>query len=98
MTSAGSGTLLVALLLLGTSWRVPSLAAASNIFGTSVAALSLALQWKLTTFDVRLFALVAAGLVPGVIIGALLSRFVSRQWLVWTVYMLTIGLGTVMLA
>jgi uncharacterized membrane protein YfcA len=98
LTSAGSGSLLVTLLLLVTSWRVPELAAISNVFGSVVGALTLGLHWKLHNFDPHLFGLVMAGVVPGVLIGVLLSRWISRQCLVWGVYILGIYLGVALLA
>ena len=98
ITSAGSGSLLVTLLLVATTWRVPQLAAISNVFGSVIGAVSLGLQWHQRAFDLHLFALVMAGVVPGVLIGVVLSRWISRQWLVWVVYMLTIYLGIALLA
>lgn len=98
LTSAGSGSLLVTLLLVVTSWRVPELAAMSNVFGSVVGALTLGLHWKLHNFDPHLFGLVMAGVVPGVLLGVLLSRWISRQWLVWGVYILGIYLGVALLA
>lgn len=98
LTSAGSGSLLVTLLLVATSWRVPQLAAMSNVFGSVVGALTLGLHWKLHDFDPHLFGLVMAGVIPGVLFGVLLSRWISRQWLVWGVYILGIYLGVALLA
>lgn len=98
VTSAGSGSLLVTLLLVATSWRVPQLAAMSNVFGSVVGALTLGLHWKLHNFDPHLFGLVMAGVIPGVLVGVLLSRWISRQWLVWGVYILGIYLGVALLA
>ncbi|HXH39105.1 MAG TPA: sulfite exporter TauE/SafE family protein [Thermoanaerobaculia bacterium] len=98
LTSAGSGSLLVTFLLLATSWRVPQLAAMSNIFGSFVGALTLGLHWKPQDFDPHLFGLVMFGVIPGVLAGVLLSRWISRQWLVWGVYTLSIFLGVALLA
>jgi len=63
-----------------------------------IGAVSLGLQWHQRAFDLHLFALVMAGVVPGVLVGVALSRRISRQWLVWVVYMLTIYLGVALLA
>ena len=98
ITSAGSGSLLVTFLLLATTWRVPQLAAMSNVFGSVVGALTLGLHWKLHNFDPHVFGLVIAGVIPGVLLGVLLSRLISRQWLVWGVYILGICLGVALLA
>ncbi len=98
LTSAGSGSLLVTLLLLATPWRVPELAAMSNVFGSIIGALSLGLQWRQHAFDTHLFGLVMVGVLPGVLIGVLLSRWISRQWLVWGTYAIGIYLGVALLA
>ncbi len=98
LTSAGSGGLLVTLLMAITAWRVPELAATSNLFGSVVGALGFLVHWQVHGLDGRLFGLVMAGLIPGVLAGVLLSRVVSRQWLIWLVYLFTIYLGVALLA
>lgn len=79
LTSAGSGSLLVPLLLTVTAWGVPQLAATSNLFGWIVALLSFALHVSQRSFDPHLFLLVLAGLVPGVIGGVFLSPWIDRR-------------------
>jgi len=79
LTSAGSGSLLVPLLLTITAWGVPQLASTSNLFGWIVALLSFALHVGQTSFDPTLFVLVLAGLVPGVIGGVFLSPYIERR-------------------
>ena len=98
ITSAGSGSLLIALLLLFTSWRARELAAISNWFGLIVGAAGSLIHWQLHTFDARLFVAVIAGVLPGVAAGALLSRTISRQCLTYAVYLLTLYLGAALLA
>jgi uncharacterized membrane protein YfcA len=79
LTSAGSGSLLVPLLLTITAWGVPQLAATSNLFGWVVALLSFALHVGQSSFDPHLFLLVLAGLVPGVLAGVFLSPWIERR-------------------
>jgi uncharacterized membrane protein YfcA len=79
LTSAGSGSLLVPLLLAITAWGVPQLAATSNLFGWVAALLSFALHVSMKTFDPHLFLLVLAGLIPGVIGGVVLSPWIDRR-------------------
>jgi len=79
LTAAGSGSLLVPLLLTVTAWGVPQLAATSNHFGWVAALLSFALHVSMHSFDPHLFLLVLAGLVPGVIGGVALSPWIDRR-------------------
>ncbi len=79
LTSAGSGSLLVPLLLTVTAWGVPQLAATSNLFGWIVALLSFALHVSTRSFDPHLFLLVLIGLAPGVAAGVFLSPWIERR-------------------
>lgn len=79
LTSAGSGSLLIPLLLTLTAWGVPQLAATSNLFGWIVALLSFALHIGQRSFDAHLFLLVLIGLVPGVMVGVFLSKWIDRR-------------------
>ena len=98
VTSAGSGSILVPLLLLFTAWRVPELAATSNWFGVVAGGLASIAHISFHMLDLRLFGTVVAGVVPGVIAGALLSRVVSRQWLTYVLYVLTLFLAIALLS
>jgi len=82
LTSAGSGSLLTPVLASTTDWEVPQLAAVSNLFGAVVGALSVGFYFKLGDFNSQLFARVLVGLLPGVLLGSLLSRWISRHWFV----------------
>ena len=93
LTSAGSGSLLVPLLLIITAWGVPQLAATSNLFGWVVALLTFALHVSLRTFDPHLFLLVLAGLVPGVIGGVALSPWIDRRSFTPALSLFTLYLG-----
>ena len=79
LTSAGSGTLLVPLLLILTAWGIPQLAATSNLFGWIASFLGFAFHLGQRTFDPTLFLLVLAGVVPGVIAGVFLSPWIERR-------------------
>jgi uncharacterized membrane protein YfcA len=79
LTSAGSGSLLVPLLLIVTAWGVPQLAATSNVFGWVAALLSFAIHVSMRSFDPHLFLLVLCGLIPGVFGGVLLSPWIDRR-------------------
>jgi uncharacterized membrane protein YfcA len=98
LTSAGSGSILVPLLLLFTAWGVPELAATSNWFGLVAGGAGSLLHLHVHTLDVHLFVAVAAGVLPGVVAGALLSRVISRQWLTWVIYILTLFLAAALLS
>jgi uncharacterized membrane protein YfcA len=94
LTSAGSGSLLVPLLLIVTAWGVPQLAATSNVFGWIAALLAFALHLGRRSFDPMLFVLVLAGLVPGVIAGVFLSRRIDRRALAPLLSIFTLYLAT----
>jgi uncharacterized protein len=93
LTSMGSGSLLVPVLVLVTDWSVPQLAAASNLFGGVVGGLGVAFHAGLGLFDWALFAKVAAGLLPGAGLGALLSKRIPREWFAFGFGVLALYLG-----
>jgi hypothetical protein len=93
LTSAGSGSLLVPLLLTVTAWGVPQLAATSNVFGWVAGVLGFALHVGQRAFDPSLFALVLAGVLPGVIAGVFLSRRIDRRLLAPAVFLFTLYLA-----
>jgi hypothetical protein len=82
LTSAGSGSLLTPILASTTDWEVSQMAAVSNLFGALVGALSVGLYFKLGDFNTHLFGKVLMGLLPGVLVGSLLSRRIPRHWFV----------------
>ncbi len=93
LTSAGSGSLLVPILASTTDWDVRQMAAVSNLFGWVVGALSVRLYFKLGDFDLHLFFKVLTGLLPGVVAGGLLSRWIARDWFVRGIAAVTACLG-----
>ena len=93
LTSAGSGSLLTPILASTTAWEVPQMAAVSNLFGALVGALSVGLYLKLGDFNAHLFGKVLLGLVPGVVVGSLMSRWISRYWFVRAIAAMTTVIG-----
>jgi uncharacterized protein len=93
LTSGGSGTLLVPTLALVTNWSVPQLAAASNVFGWAVGALSVITTARFGFFNWPLFAKVLVGILPGVAVGALLSRRIPRSWFVRSLVLVSVYLA-----
>lgn len=93
LTSAGSGSLLTPLLASTTEWKVPQMAAVSNLFGTLVGALSVGLYLQLGDFNTHLFGKVLVGLLPGVLAGSLLSRWISRNWFIRGIAAVTTVIG-----
>lgn len=93
LTSAGSGSLLVPILASTTEWSVAQMAAASNVFGCVVGALSVGMYFKLGNVDLHLFLSALLGLLPGVVAGGLLSRLISRGWFVRGIAAVTTCVG-----
>lgn len=93
LTSAGSGSLLTPILASTTDWEVRQMAAVSNLFGAVVGALSVGFYFKLGAFNAHLFGMVLLGLLPGVMVGSLLSRWISRPWLVRGIAVAAIVIG-----
>ena len=93
LTSAGSGSLLTPLLASTTEWKVPQMAAVSNLFGALVGALSVGLYLQLGDFNTHLFGKVLVGLLPGVLAGSLLSRWISRNWFIRGIAAVTTVIG-----
>jgi uncharacterized membrane protein YfcA len=69
------------------------MAAVSNLFGALVGALSVGLYLKLGDFNVHLCGKVLLGLVPGVVVGSLMSRWISRYWFVRGIAAITTAVG-----
>ena len=93
LTSAGSGSVLVPLLASTTDWTVAQMAAVSNLFGCVVGGLSVGMYFKLGNFDMQLFLKVLLGLLPGIVAGGLLSRWISRGWFIRGVAAVTTYVG-----
>lgn len=79
LTSLGSGSLLVPALALLTDWSVPQMAAASNLYGCVIGALSVVVRSRFGSFNWALFSKVLLGLLPGLGVGVYVSRRIPRQ-------------------
>jgi uncharacterized membrane protein YfcA len=93
LTSGGSGSVLVPLLASTTDWTVAQMAAVSNLFGCVVGGLSVGMYLKLGNFNLELFFKVLLGVVPGIVAGGLLSRWISRGWYVRGIAAVTTYIG-----
>jgi uncharacterized membrane protein YfcA len=93
MTSLGSGSLLVPTLAIFTDWTVPQLAAGSNVFGLVVGGLSSALQARWGGFNWPMFLKVTVGLLPGVALGAVISRRIQYRRFVFGLSAISVYLG-----
>ncbi len=69
------------------------MAAVSNLFGWMVAGLSASVYFRLVGFNPHLFLMVLLGLLPGVGAGALLSRSISKTWLLRGIGMAAVLMG-----
>jgi uncharacterized membrane protein YfcA len=93
VTSLGSGSILAPALLLVTDWEVPQLAAVSNWFGLVVGVLSVAAHVQMGNLQVGSFGKLGLGLVPGVALGAWLSRKIPRASFVYGMSAAALFLG-----
>ena len=92
-TSAGSGTLLGALVFPATDWRVHEFSAVSNVFGLFAGLIGLAAYSRFDRFDPSLLGSVMAGSVIGIMVGVLASRRIQRPHFALALRVLTIVLG-----
>jgi uncharacterized membrane protein YfcA len=93
LTSAGSGSVLVPALALVTNWSTAQLAAASNLFGWVVGVIGVLLFSHAGAFAWPLFAKVLIGTLPGIYVGALVSRRITRRCLLCGVGAIALVLG-----
>jgi hypothetical protein len=93
LTSAGSGSVLVPALAFVTDWTTSQLAAASNVFGVVVGGFAVLIFSRAGEFAWPLFTRVLIGALPGLYVGALLSRRIKRHWLLIGLGLVTLALG-----
>ncbi|MEJ2009024.1 MAG: sulfite exporter TauE/SafE family protein [Acidobacteriota bacterium] len=93
MTSVGSGSLLMISLLVLVPLPLGSLVGTDILFGLVTTALAGSLHWEMGNFDSRLFLLLVAGEVPGVIIGSRLTRRIPERYITWVFSILYFSLG-----
>lgn len=92
-TSAGSGTLLGALVFPASDWRVHEFSAVSNVFGLIAGLIGIAAYSRFDRFDPSLLGSVMAGSVMGIVMGVLASRRIQRDHFAIALRVLTIVLG-----
>ena len=97
-TSAGSGTLLGALVFPATHWRVHEFSAVSNVFGLVTGAIGIAAYSRFDSFDAGLLGYVTAGSIAGIVVGVLASRRIRPEPFVLSLRVLSIVLGLSLIA
>jgi uncharacterized protein len=98
MTSVGSGSLLMIALLVLVPLPLGSLVGTDILFGLVTTALAGSLHFELGHFDSRLFLLLLAGEVPGVVLGSRLTRRIPERAFTWIFSILYFSLGARLLA
>jgi uncharacterized protein len=93
MTSVGSGSLLMIALLVLVPLPLGSLVGTDILFGLVTTALAGSLHFEMGNFNARLFLLLLAGEVPGVIIGSRLTRRIPERYFTWLFSILYFSLG-----
>ncbi len=97
LTSAGSGGLLIPLLLWVTPWKPQELASTSNVFGTVVGLAGIAFYAHEHVQDLRLTLIVLTGVVPGVFVGVRFAGLISREMFARGVGVLTASIAGALL-
>lgn len=93
MTSVGSGSLLMIALLVLVPLPLGSLVGTDILFGLVTTALAGTLHFQMGDFNTRLFLLLVAGEVPGVILGSRLTRRIPERYFTWLFSILYFSLG-----
>jgi hypothetical protein len=93
LTSIGSGSLLMVFLLLLTPYPLGELVGTDILYGLATMALAGSMHVRLGHFDSSLFVHVAAGSVPGVILGSRLTRLIPERYFSWLFSVLYFSLG-----
>ncbi len=93
MTSVGSGSLLMIALLVLVPLPLGSLVGTDILFGLLTTALAGSLHFELGHFNTRLFLLLVAGEVPGVVLGSRLTRRLPERAITWLFSILYFSLG-----
>jgi uncharacterized protein len=93
MTSVGSGSLMMIALLVLVPLPLASLVGTDILFGLVTTALAGSLHFAMGHIDPGLFLLVAAGEVPGVVVGSRLTRRLPERYFTWGFSALYFSLG-----
>jgi uncharacterized protein len=98
ITSVGSGSLLMIALLVLAPLPLGSLVGTDILFGLVTTALAGSLHFEMGHFNSRLFLLLVAGEVPGVVLGSRLTRRIPERAVTWLFSILYFSLGARLLA
>jgi uncharacterized protein len=93
MTSVGSGSLMMIALLVLVPLPLASLVGTDILFGLVTTALAGSLHFAMGHIDPKLFFLVVAGEVPGVVLGSRLTRRIPERYFTWAFSALYFSLG-----
>jgi hypothetical protein len=93
MTSVGSGSLLMVFLLLFTPFPIGQLVGTDIVYGLATMALAGSMHVWMGHFDAGLLLRLVVGALPGVVLGARLSRIVPERQFNWLFSVLYLSLG-----
>lgn len=93
VTSIGSGSLMMILLLLLTPFRAGELVGTDILFGVGTGALASSLHLWMGHLDTGLFLRLLAGTLPGVVLGSRLTPRISERYFSWLFSILYFLLG-----
>lgn len=93
LTSVGSGSLLMIALLALVPLPLGRLVGTDILFGLVTTALAGSLHFAMGHLDPKLFVLLAAGEVPGVVVGSRLTRRLPERYFTWLFSALYFSLG-----
>jgi hypothetical protein len=94
LTSVGSGSLLMIFLLLLTPFPIGELVGTDILYGLATMALAGSLHVWMGHFDAGLLLRLVVGALPGVVLGARLTRIVPERQFNWLFSVLYLSLGT----
>lgn len=94
LTSVGSGSLLMIFLLLLTPFPIGELVGTDILYGLATMALAGSLHVWMGHFDAGLLLRLVVGALPGVVLGARLTRIVPQRQFNWLFSVLYLALGT----
>ncbi len=93
LTSVGSGSLLMLFLLVLIPLPIAELVGTDILFGLATMALAGSLHLWMGHFDTSLFLRLAAGSLPGVVLGSRLTRIIPERYFSWLFTVLYFSLG-----
>jgi uncharacterized membrane protein YfcA len=97
MTSVGSGSILMMLLLLSYSFAPRTMVGSDIVYAVVLTGTGSLLHSRLGTIDMKLVFGLVLGAVPGGLIGARLSQYVPAHWLRRVLCGMLVATGTRML-